>query len=85
MSSESVKATEVVRKSKVREAERIHFLEETRDVEEARVFAARTLDLYRRAVVKRSAPAGGRVFRLRLLGSYCYLKRYIKGKPRDVP
>lgn len=70
---------EVVRDSERQEAERVAFLEETRGEADARAFAEQTLRVYRRAVVQRAAPAGEKVFRLRLLGSYCYLKRYLGG------
>jgi len=59
------------------EAARIAFLERTRGHEEAVVFAQQTLTGYRRAVVTRSPPAGDAGFRLALMGSYCYLKRYL--------
>ncbi|WP_440997788.1 hypothetical protein [Arhodomonas sp. SL1] len=61
------------------ERDRLRFLEATRGRAAAREFAARTMSGYRRAVVRRSAPAGERLFRLRLTGSYCYLKQYLKG------
>lgn len=60
------------------EAVRIAFLEQHRGKEAARAFAIQTLGSYRRAVVHRAPPAGERRFRLRLLASYCYLKRYVR-------
>lgn len=60
------------------EAARIRFLECSRGPESALAFAERTRSIYRRAVVKRSAPAANAVFRLRLMASYCYLKRYLQ-------
>lgn len=68
---------EVLAESMRREANRIRFLERTRGEAEARLFARRTCSGYRRAVLGRSAPAGETVYRLRLMGSYCYLKRYL--------
>lgn len=68
----------VIERSTVHEQERIRFLEQHRGEEAARTFARRTLDLYRSAVVRRSAPAGELVFRLRFIGSYRYLKRYLQ-------
>lgn len=59
------------------EQKRIRFLEQNRGEEEARAFARRTLAIYRSAVVRRSAPAGEPTFRIRFIGSYCYLKRYL--------
>lgn len=59
------------------EAERLRFLETTRGPAEALAFARQTRTGYRRAVLARAAPAGDADFRLRLLASYCYLKRYI--------
>lgn len=60
------------------EAARIAFLERDRGEEAARAFAIQTLRSYRRAVVHRAPPAGEQRFRLRLLASYCYLKRYVR-------
>ncbi|MCO6441819.1 MAG: hypothetical protein J5I81_12220 [Nitrococcus mobilis] len=60
------------------EAARIAFLERDRGKEAARVFAIQTLRSYRRAVVHRAPPAGEQRFRLRLLASYRYLKRYVR-------
>lgn len=59
------------------EAARIAFLERTRGRDEALAFAKQTLIGYRRAVATRSPPAGEAAFRLALMGSYCYLKRYL--------
>lgn len=59
------------------EATRIAFLETSRGRDAALEFARQTRNSYRRAVVTHTAPAGDRIFRLRLIGSYCYLKRYI--------
>lgn len=67
----------IFRDSQALEAERLRFLETTRGAEDALAFARQTCLGYRRAVVARAAPAGDPVFRLRLLASYCYLKRYI--------
>lgn len=61
------------------EEARIRFLESQRGHDEAVAFARQTLRLYRRAVVTATPPAGERAFRLRLMGSYCYLKRYLHG------
>lgn len=60
------------------EAARMRFLECNRGPESALVFARQTRAIYRRAVVQRSAPAADAVFRLRLVASYCYLKRYLR-------
>lgn len=60
------------------EAARLRFLECSRGPESALAFAERTRSIYRRAVVKRSAPAADGVFRRRLVASYCYLKRYLQ-------
>jgi len=76
---------QIIRESMVHESRRIHFLELNRGAAAAREFAARTCAGYRRAVLRRSAPAGEVGYRLRLLGSYCYLKRYLAsgaGAPR---
>lgn len=62
------------------EAARIAFLERDRGEEAARVFAIQTLRSYRRAVVHRAPPAGERRFRVGLLASYCYLKRYARSR-----
>lgn len=59
------------------EAERIRFLERERGAEAAAEFARQTRAAYRRAVVMRSPPAGEATFRLRLIASYCYFKRYL--------
>lgn len=59
------------------EAARIAFLERHRGEEAAHAFATQTLRSYRRAVVYQAPPAGDQGFRLRLLASYCYLKRYV--------
>lgn len=67
----------IVAESMRREADRIRFLERTRGRAEAQLFARRTCGSYRRAVLGRSAPAGETIYRLRLMGSYCYLKRYL--------
>lgn len=65
------------------EAARIRFLERNRGCESALAFASQTRAIYRRAVVQRTAPAGEAVFRLRLVASYCYLKRYLhSSEPR---
>lgn len=74
---------DVVRESETQEAKRIAFLEQTRGAADARAFAEQTLHLYRRAVVQGAAPAGEKIFRLRLLGSYCYLKRYLARQRRS--
>lgn len=68
---------EIIRESMACESNRIHYLELHRGAAAAREFAARTRSGYRRAVLRRSAPAGEPGYRLRLLGSYCYLKRYL--------
>lgn len=73
-------ATEIISESMRLESRRLRFLERNRGVEAAREFAERTRTGYRRAVVRRSAPAGGAVFRLRLVGSYCVLKRYLRSR-----
>jgi hypothetical protein len=67
-----------LRRSERLEAERIAFLERTRSREAARAFAEQTLRNYRRAVVHRAPPAGSATFRLRLIGSCCYFKRYLR-------
>lgn len=59
------------------EAARLRLLEASRSREAAFAFARQTAASYRRAVVNRSAPAGDAVFRLRLIASYCYLRRYL--------
>ncbi|MCO4321599.1 hypothetical protein [Aliidiomarina quisquiliarum] len=60
------------------EQERLEFLENERGKDAALSFAEQTRRTYRRAILSRSPPAGDAVFRLRLLASYCYLKRYIE-------
>jgi len=75
----------IVRESMAIEARRIDFLERTRGLGEARAFAERTRRSYRRAVLGRTAPAGEVVYRLRLLGSYCYLKRYLAHRRTGTP
>lgn len=60
------------------EAARIALLERERGKEAARAFAMQTLRSYRRAVIHRAPPAGEWRFQLRLLASYCYLKRYLR-------
>lgn len=67
-----------LRQSERREAERIDYLERTRGVEAARAFAAQTLRSYRRAVVHRAPPACSAMFRLRMIGSCRYLRRYLR-------
>ncbi|MBA1147897.1 hypothetical protein H0Z60_12665 [Ectothiorhodospiraceae bacterium WFHF3C12] len=67
----------IIRESMACESRRIRFLERSRGTAAAREFAMRTRTGYRSAVLRRSAPAAEVVFRLRLLGSYCYLKRYL--------
>lgn len=69
---------EIFHESERQEETRIRFLESERSHEAALAFARQTLGLYRRAVVTRTPPAGERIFRLRLVGSYCYLKRYLR-------
>lgn len=59
------------------EAARVRFIETSRGREAALVFARQTAANYRRAVVNRSAPAGDGLCRLRLIASYCYLRRYL--------
>ncbi|WP_290651795.1 hypothetical protein [Aquisalimonas sp.] len=71
---------EIIQRGADQEAERIRFIEQNRGQEAAEAFARQTRALYRRAVVNRSAPAGDQLIRLRLLGSYCYLKRYLHRK-----
>lgn len=66
------------------EAMRISFLETSRGQEAALAFARQTRKSYRRAVVTRTAPAGDSVFRIRLIASYCYLKRYINSSEDTV-
>ena len=63
--------------SERQEEARLRFLESERGRDEAVAFARRTARLYRQAVVSGSPPAGDRAFRLRLMGSYCRLKRYL--------
>jgi hypothetical protein len=65
------------RQSEQLEAARMSFMETDRGHAAALAFARQTRNSYRRAVVTRTAPAGDSVFRLRLIASYCYLKRYI--------
>ena len=60
-----------------REATRIRMLDAERGRAAAVDFARQTLRSYRRAVVLRTAPAAEPVYRLRLMGSYCYLKRWL--------
>lgn len=67
----------IFQQSQQLENDRIRFLETTRGSGEALAFARQTCTGYRRAVVSRSPPAGDALFRLRLLASYCYLKRYL--------
>lgn len=64
-------------RSQALEAERVRFLERTRSPGEAQAFARRTRGIYRRAVLNHSAPAAEPVYRLRLMGAYCYLRRYL--------
>lgn len=68
---------EIFHESERQEEARIRFLESQRGREEAVAFARQTLGLYRRAVVTRTPPTGDTAFRLRFLGSCCYLKRYL--------
>lgn len=65
------------RQSERLEEARMRFMETDRGQAAALAFARQTRDSYRRAVVARTAPAGDAIFRLRLIASYCYLKRYI--------
>lgn len=74
---------ELIAQSMQLERDRIAFLERTRGAEAAHTFARCTRSGYRRAVVRRSAPALETVFRLRLIGSYCYLKRYLASLPPE--
>lgn len=74
-------AGQIVRESMACESKRIRFLERSRGAAAAREFAVRTCAGYRRAVLRRSAPAGELGYRLRLLGSYCYFKRYLASGP----
>lgn len=67
----------IIEGSQELEAQRIRFLETTRSRDQALAFARQTRTAYRRAVLGRSPPAGDALFRLRLLASYCYLKRYL--------
>ena len=60
-----------------REAARIRMLDAERGRAAAVEFARQTLRSYRRAVVSRTAPAAEPAYRLRLMGSYCYLKRWL--------
>lgn len=73
----------VIERSALQEQERIRFLEQDRGKDAARTFARRTLGLYRSAVVRRSAPAGETLFRLRFIGSYRYLKWYLQPAHED--
>lgn len=68
---------QIYRQSEELEAARMGFMEKTRGHEAAQAFARQTRDSYRRAVVTRTPPAGDSVFRIRLIASYCYLKRYM--------
>lgn len=71
-------SAEIFAESLHHEAARIRFLERSRGRESAVAFAGQTRAIYRRAVVGRFAPAADAVFRLRLMASYCYLKRYLQ-------
>lgn len=64
------------------EDQRVRWLASHRGERAARAFAERTRAIYRSAVVRRSAPAGDPSFRLRLIGSYCYLKHYLSDARR---
>ena len=66
-----------------READRIRRLDSERGRAAAAEFARQTLHSYRRAVVRRTAPAAEPVYRLRLMGSYCYLKRWLASLDAD--
>jgi hypothetical protein len=59
------------------EAARIRFLQQHRGDAAALAFARQTCRSYRHAVLTRTAPAGEEAFRLRLVASYRYLKRYM--------
>lgn len=68
---------EIFHGSERQEEARIRFLETERGRAAAMAFARQTLGLYRRAVVRGTPPAGEAAFRLRFMGSCCYLKRYL--------
>lgn len=63
--------------SERQEEARIRFLESEQGRDAAVRFARQTLRTYRRAVVTRTPPATEPSYRLRFMGSYCYLKRYL--------
>lgn len=68
------------------ERERLALIEREQGLEEARAFAERIRNAYRRAVISRSPPAGDPVFRLRLMGSYCAFRRYLaRNAHRETP
>ncbi|HEX5512784.1 MAG TPA: hypothetical protein VFY81_00140 [Gammaproteobacteria bacterium] len=68
---------QICQQSEQLEAARIRFLETSRGRTAALAFAQQTRNSYRHAVLTRTAPAGEEIFRLRLIGSYRYLRRYI--------
>jgi hypothetical protein len=68
----------IVHEGREQEVARLAFLERHAGRKAACAFAWQTLRIYRRAVVGRAAPAGEKIYRLRLLGSYCYLRRYVR-------
>jgi len=72
------------RNSEQAEASRVRFLESSRGHDAAVRFARQTLAIYRTAVVHRSPPAGEARYRLRLMGSYCFLKQYLRDAGRDA-
>ncbi len=68
------------------ERERLALIEREQGSAEARAFAERIRNAYRRAVISRSPPAGDPVFRLRLMGSYCAFKRHLaQSAHRETP
>jgi len=68
---------QICQQSEQLEAARIRFLETSRGRAAALAFARQTRNSYRHAVLTRTAPAGEESFRLRLIASYRYLKRYL--------
>lgn len=72
-------SAEEFKQSQALEAERIDFLCRERGADAAQDFARQTRSAYRRSVLSRSAPAGDPIFRLRLIASYCYFKRFLAG------
>lgn len=72
---------ELVREAEALEHRRLEHLRGSQGLDAALSFARRTCELYRQAILRRSAQAATRHYRARFLGSYRVLRAYVKAQP----